>query len=323
VRAWRVVVGVGASALLLLGAPIAGTILAADVDAPAVPPAPLAADRAERPPAIDGPGRGEAPPNDFVGVLLPPRMASLTPRIEEKVLDAPVKVGRPVRRGDVIVAFDLTLPRRELAVAEAQLAGARAEAAGASSEVDAARRKAARRKATIAYGGENVALFSKEEAEQTAFDVQTAEARAASAAARIVETQSRIELLRLVLHENDLRAPFDGVVSAVNFEPGMTAHVGDVAARVVGGRGLRARVAVPEESAPLLASARRLRLTIDGRTFFAAVDQVPPEPEPISRTFIVEGDVEDLDRECPDGCLAFAGRSARAAFVAPESDGAP
>src|ERR1019366_5781577 len=105
-------------------------------------------------------------------------------------------------------------------------------AAVARSALAAAGPKAARRAATVDVGGETVPLVSGEESAQARFDVDSAEAKLASAAARIAEISGKIEQLQLALDENELRAPFDGVVSAIDLEPGMTAHVGDVVARV-------------------------------------------------------------------------------------------
>jgi multidrug efflux pump subunit AcrA (membrane-fusion protein) len=254
--------------------------------------------------------------NDFVGVLLPPQMANLSQRADGKILEVRIRAGRPVRTGEVIVAFDLRSIRKDLAIAEAQLKGARADAAAASADMAAARAKAARRTATIDVGGQRIPLVSGEEASQSRYEAQSAGARAASAAGRVAEHQAKVEQLRVALEESELRAPFDGIVSGVYFEPGMTAHAGEVVARVVGGRGLRARIAVPEEASGLL-GAKRARLAFDDRTLMAGIEHVTPEPEPASRAFVVEGSVEGLNDTCNHGCAELAGRTVRASLVVP------
>ncbi len=255
--------------------------------------------------------------NDFVGVLLPPQMANLSPRADGKVLELRAKAGQAVRAGDVIVAFDLRERQHDLAIAEAQLKVARAEAAGAGSDYMAARKRAARRNATVDVGGQRVALVSGEEAAQSHFEAQSAGARAASAAAHIAEQKAKVDQLRVALQESELRAPFDGTVSSVYFEPGMTAHTGDIVARIVGGQGLRARIAVPEEAASLLRS-RHAKITLDDRTLEATIDQVTPEAEPTSRAFVVEGsvDVQGAQAACGGvGCASLAGRPMRAVLL--------
>ncbi len=289
--------------VVLVGAPLVGMLLTRSSEANEAPKDALAK-------AAPTPG-GPQVANDFVGVLLPPQMANLSPRADGKVLEIRAKAGQAVRKGDVLVAFDLREREHDLAIAEAQLKVARAEAAGAGSEYMAARKRAARRNATVDVGGQRVALVSGEEAAQSHFEAQSAGARAASAAAHIAEMKARTDQLRLALQESELRAPFDGVVSSINFEPGTTAHTGDIVARVVGGEGLRARIAVPEESASLL-HARHARITIDGKVLMAAIDQVTPEAEPASRAFVVEGSVDLRNAGCTSGCSAFAGRPMRA-----------
>jgi len=255
---------------------------------------------------------------DFVAVLLPPRMASLSPRSERKVLEVRARAGDAVRGGSVIVAFDLRDLRHGLESAEGQLAAARAEAAGARAELVAARAKASRRTASIDVRGRRIALVSGEEAAQARFEARGAGARATAAAGRAAASKARVEQLRVALEEGELRAPFDGVLSAVNVEPGMTVRPGEIAARVVGGRGLRARIAVPEESAGLL-DARRARLVFGDARLGATIRAVSAEPEPAARVFVVEADVDDAGALCGagEGCPALAGRTVRATLVAP------
>lgn len=260
----------------------------------------------------------QSPPSEtFVGVLLPAQMANLTTRETLKVLALRTKRGEHVKPGDVIVSFDLRAQRQELEIAQAQLNGALAEAAVAQTAANAAHKRLSRRGTTIDVAGTALALVSAEESAQAEFDSQTAGARSRSALAHIAEQRARVEQLELSLRESELRAPFAGVVSAINFEPGATVRAGDVVARVVGGSGLRARIAVPEESAAA-SGAKRALFIEDGKLFFASLDQLPTEPEPTSRMFIVEGNVDQSDAVCGDtaGGPAFAGRPVRVTLLA-------
>jgi RND family efflux transporter MFP subunit len=253
--------------------------------------------------------------NDFVGVLLPPQMANLSPRSDGRVLRVMVKLGQAVKAGDILLQFDDREKREELAMAKAQLKTAKADAWAAAADSSAARKRASRRNASIDVGGRRIALVSGEEAAQAQSDAQSAAARAASAASKIAEQKAKVEQLRLALEETEIRAPFDGVVTGVYFEPGTTVHPGDVVARVVGGgRGLRARIAVPEEAAVLLAR-RRARLSIDDKTLFATIDSASHEVEPTSRAFLLEGTVELQPGSCGGDCIMLAGRAVRATLL--------
>jgi RND family efflux transporter MFP subunit len=249
-------------------------------------------------------------PETYVGVLLPSLMADLTPQHEARVVELKAKRGQIVKRGDVIVAFDLRPEQHELAIADAQLKAARAEAAAADTAWQAARTRSARRGAAVSVAGDMLALVSGEEQAQAQYDEKTAQARSLSALARVAEHAARVEQLRLTLQQGELRAPFDGIVSASNFEPGATAHIGDIVARLVGGTGLRARIAVPEEAAATL-RAKHAQLRVLGRTYVADLEQFSPEPERASRMFIAEGSVQNSETDCAGvlGCPALAGRA--------------
>jgi RND family efflux transporter MFP subunit len=294
---------------LCFGAPILGVVLARmhGGGSASSGDAPRTADRSEVPAKASA-------PNDFVGVLLPPKMANLSPRADGRIVSARVKIGQAVRSGDILVSFDPREREHDLAIAEAQLRIARAEAAGAGAALAAARKRASRRTASVEVGGQRVALVSGEEAAQSQFEAESAGAKAVSAGAKIAELKAKVQQLKLALEETDLRAPFDGMVTALNFEPGATAHTGDAVIRIVGGVGLRARIAVPEEAADLL-RRKQARLTLENRTFYATIDQVAPEVEPASRTFVIEGAVRFEGTAGGDEWANFAGRAVRASLI--------
>ena len=310
-RMLRTTLKVLAAIALGVGAPVLGIVLARSRDAAAAPTS------AGSPGANGAAPVGEDGPNDFVGVLLPPQMANLSPKADGRVLAVQVKLGQYVHSGDVLVTFDPREKQHDLAMAEAQLQGSHADAAGAASDLAAARKRAARRNATVEVGGQRIALVSGEEAAQAHYEAQSAGARAALASAKIAEQKAKVEQLRLSVEETELHAPFDGVVTGLNFQPGMTAHTGDVVARVVGGKGLRARIALPEEAAALI-QRKRARLTLEGRTLLATIDQVSLEVEPASRSFLIEGAVDLGPDTCAGDCALLAGRAVRATL---ERDG--
>jgi RND family efflux transporter MFP subunit len=260
-----------------------------------------------------------APPaarsGSYVGVLLPPQMANLSSRADGKLVALPVRVGQPVKPGDLLAAFDARDRRQDLAMAEASLKAAKGTAASAGADLVAARRRAARRNGAVEVGGHNVTLVSGEEAAQAILDSHSAAGRATTASAQVAEQHAKVAQLRIALEECELRAPFDGIVTAIYFEPGMNAHANETVVRVVGtGRGLRVRLAVPEEDHAELNVSQRAKLVVDAeRSFYATVDRVSPEVEPSSRTFFVEG-VVDVDEACRD-CALLAGRTVRGTFV--------
>lgn len=252
--------------------------------------------------------------SEFVGVLLPSQMANLTPRADAKIVVIRRKVGEAVAKDEVIVGFDLRDPQHDLAVAEARLKAAFADSAAATADLASNRERVGRRSSGVSVGGRFVALVSGEEAASARSAVESARARSSVATAHIAEERARVEQLKLLVQDSEIRAPFSGIVSAINFEPGMTVHPGDVVARVVAEHGLRVRIAVPEERAASLV-ARHARIVLDDRTLDADIDQVSPEPEPASRAFVIEGSVRIASERAADELRAFTGRGVRASLV--------
>jgi multidrug efflux pump subunit AcrA (membrane-fusion protein) len=252
--------------------------------------------------------------NDFVGVLLPSQMANLTPRSDAKIVVVRCKVGEAVAKDSVIVGFDLRDQQHELDVAEARLKAALADSAAAAADLAFDKERVGRRSTGVDLGGRYVALVSGEEAASARSAANSARARLSAAAAHIAEQRARVEQLKLVVRDSEIRAPFAGIVSAINFEPGMTVHPGDVVARIVAEHGLRVRIAVPEEQASLL-DARHARIELDGRTLDADIDQVSPEPEPASRVFVIEGSVHVEGARAADELRALSGRGVRASLT--------
>src|SRR5262249_41622433 len=156
--------------------------------------------------------------------------------------------------------------RHDLAMAEAQLRSAQGSAAAASADFASARSKAARRNDAVEVNGHRIALVSAEEAQQSAFDAHGARGRVASAAGQVAEQRAKVAQLKLALDELQLRAPYDGVVTGVYFEPGMSVHANETAVRVVGtAGGLRVRIALPEEEQANASERKRATLALDDR----------------------------------------------------------
>jgi RND family efflux transporter MFP subunit len=299
----RVIAKYTSIALFVLGAPVAGAYLAQGGSPQALAASPVQTNATtiarEQAPGIE---------QGFVGVLLPEQMATLTQRAEGRVLRVSAKLGQAVHKGDILMEIDPRDSEHALAIAKAGLKSAQASAGAAGAAAAAAHNRAARRNVMVG----NIAIVSAEEAAQSVAEAQTAGGHAAAAAAEIEQQKARVEQLKLALEETRVVAPFDGVVSTVYFEPGSTVHPGDPVVRVVGGSGLRVRFAIPEDAAAMLRASRSVHLRFDTREAFASVDQIAPELDVASRTYLVEGTIIDQARLCPQGCTFLAGQIVRA-----------
>lgn len=301
--------------VLVVAAPIVGIFLARSRQAAADggPPPAASGDKLESSTAA-------AVASDFVAVLLPPQMANLSPKADGRIVAVKVKVGQAVRTGDTLVEFDPRERQHDLDMARAALEAARAEAGGAGASYRSARRRLSMLRGTVVVGGKSYDLTSAIDVTKAEADMATAAASSAASGSKIKEQRAKVAQLELALRETELQAPYDGVVTAINFEPGATAHTGDSVVRVVGNGGaapqLRVRIAVPEQSGELV-KRKRARLTLDdGRTLLADIDQRAIEVEPASRTYFIEGWVELGRDSCAGDCAMLDGRAVRATMLA-------
>lgn len=251
---------------------------------------------------------------NFIGVLLPPQMATLSSYAEGRVESIAVKVGQPVKKGQLLLSFDPRESQQALAAAEGAYQAARAAAGAAGAEAAAARAAAKRNAGTVEWNGQKISIVAEGQATQSRHEAAAAGGRAAMAAAQIAEAKARVEQFKVALEHSEFRAPFDGVVTQINVEQGATAHGGQPVVRVVGGQGLRARIAIPEESSGVWLGRRRAQLELEGKVFWAILDQVAPEVEPTSRTYFVEGPLAGAT-DCGGDCAMLAGRPVRATLI--------
>lgn len=298
--------------LTIIGAPIVGVITTPKRESVA-----RAADGAEAAAAgaIVKPAASAIATGNFIGVLLPPQMATLSSYAEGRVERIDVKVGQPVKKGQLLLTFDQREAEQALAVAQEDVKAAKMSAGAAWAEANAARGEAKRNSETITYQGQKISLVAGGVAANSQHTASAAAARGASAGAQAAAAKARVGQLKLMLEHSEFRAPFDGVVTQINVEQGATAHGGQPVVRVVGGQGLRAKIAIPEESVGVWLGRRRAQLELDNKTYWAIIDQVSPEVEPASRTYFIEGPLAATADVCGGDCALLAGRPVRATLI--------
>jgi RND family efflux transporter MFP subunit len=120
----------------------------------------------------------------------------LTTRVSGVVDEVLVKPGQRVKRGAVLLRLEKTILQARLDEAAAELARAQADEADAKRELDRAKE-----------------LFARTVSSTTELDA--AALRYARAQAALAGTHARQVIAQKNLRDAELRAPFDGVVSAV------------------------------------------------------------------------------------------------------------
>jgi RND family efflux transporter MFP subunit len=218
------------------------------------------------------------------------KQAQLAPKVPGRIETIPVKVGEPVRAGQVLVRLD----DREL---QARLAQARSAAAAAGAEAGRAHADAARIRN----------LFAKEAATRQSLDL--AEAQARSGGARAAEARAAIAEAESVLGEALLKAPFDGTVVERLRDPGDLATPNAPVLTLQSAEKLRVETDIPDHCAGRLVVGSQLLARVGASRHPAVVEEIAPSADVRSRTVHVKAGLADatglqagsfawIDQEC-------------------------
>ncbi|QTD44155.1 efflux RND transporter periplasmic adaptor subunit [Ottowia testudinis] len=169
------------------------------------------------------------------------RQAVLAAQVPGNVVELHVKAGDRVRAGQLLLRIDARAAEQGAAASAAQVAAARATLEVAAQEVARKRQ-----------------LYAKNYIAKAALDQAEGQYRAAQAQVNAQTAQARAAQTQAGFHA--VRAPFDGVVSAVTIERGDMAMPGRPLLTVYDPAALRVTAAVP--SAALRGNVQGVRLTL-------------------------------------------------------------
>jgi RND family efflux transporter MFP subunit len=231
---------------------------------------------------VDTPG-----PEAWIGVLLPSQDVDLASPVDARLDFLRVRLGDRVKKGDSLARVDTRELSQGLRMAQAQQSTAAAELERAKDALQQAQ-------AQLSRSNQLREHLSAEALEQDAHRARSAEAEVAAAIGRVLEHQAHVSQLQHALEASDLRAPFDGVVSAIFSSPGSYVRSGVPVLHLVSGSPGLVRFAVPEEAAPRLrlGAPVQVRLENPPRAFMGIVDRVAPEVDVASRRVFAEATLQ-------------------------------
>jgi RND family efflux transporter MFP subunit len=225
--------------------------------------------------------------------LLPYESVDLYPKVGGFIEDIRVDRGSRVRKGDLLVR--LSAPEVLAQQQQAAAGQAAAEARLASDRATYDRlTNAARTPGAVAQNDLNVAK------QLVASDTAQADAAAKSAqAAKVMGTYL------------DIRAPFEGVITARNLHPGAlvgpATSGGQPIVRLVTDHRLRLVVAVPEDNLQAAKVGQDLAFTVPslpGQTFHGKVARMAGAVDDRTRTVTVEADIDNAGARLTPGAYA-------------------
>jgi RND family efflux transporter MFP subunit len=263
---------------------IAGTIALAAIRRPEGPAGALAG-----PEPITTQNIGEtAPPapareGPFLGVVLARASVDLAPRYEGRLREVHVRLGDSVAAGDPIASIHLPTARLDLTMAEATLKVTQVERDRAAIELADSQDRLARRKALAAE-----ALATGEELATAQYQRKLADVRVESMKAQLGEKRARVEQLRQMNAEAEVRAPFAGIIAARYADPGANVTPATPIVRLISAGDLFVRFALPEEALSGAAVGMAARVAVGDAIFHGTIDKIAPEVDAASRMVTVE-----------------------------------
>ena len=207
-------------------------------------------------------------PRHYTGRTVISQRADLSFEIGGRVVFADVAIGDHVSAGDILGTVD-----------SARLSSNKQELEARRQRAEAARDQAfddlQRSEALLAAGAVTRARF---EQDQTTFELVEQD---------IGAVQAQIDRLQFDLRDAELRAPFDGIVTQVNFEVGDIAAAGAPVLQLVDQRSIEAHVGVPVIAATQIDEGQMLPLTWRGNTYEARVSSLVPVVSTQSQTMLL------------------------------------
>ena len=228
---------------------------------------------------VVGEARGGSAPAVYSGEVRPRYENDLAFRIGGKVVNRAVEVGSLVKRGQVLARLDPQDQQLQVQSANAQLAAADADVAFARAELE--RNKSLRTQNFISQAS----LDQK----QQVFD---------AAAARIQQLRAQADVAKNSAGYTTLVADRDGVITAVQAEPGQVVASGQAVFKFARLDEREVLVNIPESrltewrSAPALTV---LLLTQPDRPYQGRIREIAPTADATTRTFNARVSIVDAD----------------------------
>lgn len=205
------------------------------------------------------------------GEVVPMRALDLAFKVPGRIVQRDVTLGDRVQAGDLLAAVDPRDIENSVAMAEAEVAAAEAAEAAARAQADRQRQ-----------------LFEKDIVAEAA--LQAAEAEAEAAKGRLDAARSSLASARDQRSYADLRAPVDGIVTAVMADPGEVVAAGQAVVQIAEAGAREAAFNVSAELAAEAAPGLAVEVALLSDPTVAvkgAIREVSPVADPVTRTYRV------------------------------------
>jgi membrane fusion protein (multidrug efflux system) len=224
---------------------------------------------------------------DVAAVLEPVRQVTLAAEVAGKVVELAVQEHDHVAVGDALVRLDPDLPEAALERARASLVRGEASARLARAELG--------RQQDLSRRG----VASAAELERTESQAETTAAEVAELRAALREAETR-------LTKTTLRAPFGGIVTDLDLDPGAYVQPGSPVATLVDLSEIEVEVGVDDRQVLALVAGDPVRVRVDvypGEWFEGRIVSVGRAPDPQTRKYPVPVRLPNPDERLLPGML--------------------
>lgn len=242
---------------------------------------------------------------EAIGIVRAETAGIIASEVSAAVMAMPVREGDRVRQGDLLARLDSERVREQLRHSEAVAAEARQAQKAAEAGLDAARAAAdlaliTRNRYKSLADEDAVSRQDLDHAEARLAETQAgreqAERLLAAATDRIRQAEAALAAARITLSDTEVRAPYDGMVTARFIDAGSLAAPGTplLALEKTGGR--RADIFVPESLVQAVRPGEVIQIFIPAASatpFTGSVLAVEPAADPKSRTFVVQVNIPE------------------------------
>jgi len=237
-----------------------------------------------------------------VGNLVAATTVDVVPRIAGRLELVPIKLGDRVTRNQVIAKIEDREIKEQINQALATLEVNKANATQRENEVQVQQNALDRARNSYERG-----LTSKQLLEDAESRFNNAVSQVNVAKAQQVQTQSRIDELRITLSNTTVVSPIDGFVSRRNLDPGAFAAANTVILTVVDIRTVRMVASLVEKGFRRVTAGVPAIVRVDtfeGEDFAGVVSRVAPVFDPATRTALMEIEVPNPGYRLKPGMYA-------------------
>jgi RND family efflux transporter MFP subunit len=240
---------------------------------------------------------------EAVGTIRARTIATVASQVMGRVTSIPVSEGSRVEKGALLVTIEDAAFKAQAAAAEGmatEAIAARDEAEGAIAQAEAGKTLAEKTYARFRnlYEEKVVTQQEYEEAEVkrtvAAKEYERALEKRAQAAGRIAHARGQADAAKAMLSYTTVRAPFAGVVTEKKTDTGSMAVPGMPLLVLEDPRRYRLEAAVPEAHLSRISVGSNVEVVLDASPetpLPAAVSEIVPTVDPMSRTFLAKADV--------------------------------